>query len=246
MTSRERIFACLERDGSVDRVPIDFGGYQSGICWLAYDGLKRALGMSQETGILEMNQMLAVVDDGILDRFHIDTRYVFGDSGTPPRWLNDITYEDEWGIHRQRPPSSYYYDMVFHPWAEKSKEEIEKAPLPPVNASRRCAGLRQRVQELRQKTDKAVFSSMSSVFEQTWNLMGMESFLIALASDRNLVEAALDRVLEGFLAINDAIFAEAGEGMDCIQFWEISGFSLGPLWILKYGAGSLSPGRLNY
>jgi len=62
MNSRERVLTAIDRK-ETDRVPLDLGGYQSGICWKAYDRLKERLGIEGETKICERTQMLAEVDD---------------------------------------------------------------------------------------------------------------------------------------------------------------------------------------
>jgi uroporphyrinogen decarboxylase len=229
VNSRERILANIEGDIRPDRPAIDLGGYQSGICWKAYDRLKAHMGIDSETEILERNQMLAVIDEEILRHFGVDTRYIFPAQGRASIWLDDRTYEDEWGIVWQRPRTSDYYDMVKHPWAELTAAEICKISTPRVNREVRCARLLDEARRIRKETNYALFTSLSGIFEQAWYLVGMERFFIALADDHRFVEAVLDKVLEGYLKIYSAIFEEIGEYIDCVEFWGDLGTQQGPL-----------------
>ena len=56
-----------------DRVPIDLGGCKaSGIAATAYDKLKRALGIPGCTKISDPRFMIAVVEEEVLQRLHVD------------------------------------------------------------------------------------------------------------------------------------------------------------------------------
>jgi hypothetical protein len=72
MTSRERVrrAVCFQEP---DRVPIDLGGLKaSGISVLTYDLLKKRLGLRSPTRVLDARFMIAVVEEEILSRFHVD------------------------------------------------------------------------------------------------------------------------------------------------------------------------------
>lgn len=75
MTSRERVARTI-RFQEPDRVPIDLGGTTgaSGIHVLAYARLRRHLGLpGGPVACDDMMQQLAVVDDDVRERLHIDT-----------------------------------------------------------------------------------------------------------------------------------------------------------------------------
>ena len=74
MTSRERVLAALNHR-EPDRVPIDFGGHRSsGIAAIAYRKLRKALGLPERPiRVYDPIQQLAIIDDDVLDRFHVDT-----------------------------------------------------------------------------------------------------------------------------------------------------------------------------
>lgn len=106
MTSRERTLKALNHQ-TPDRVPIDFGGFQTGIHRQAYEALIKHLGLREEIAILDPVQQLARPSEAVLERFHVDTRYVLahgpdGFDGTirqarrNGRWWHDLT--DEFGV----------------------------------------------------------------------------------------------------------------------------------------------------
>jgi len=75
MTSRERMLAALNHT-EPDRVPIDLGGNQTGIHKFAYEALLQHLGIRDEITIMDAVQQLARPCEDLLQRFHVDTRYI--------------------------------------------------------------------------------------------------------------------------------------------------------------------------
>jgi uroporphyrinogen decarboxylase len=75
MTSRERVLKALNHQ-IPDRVPIDLGGFQTGIHKKAYIELLDYLGIDDELAIMDPIQQLARPCEELLERFHVDIRYV--------------------------------------------------------------------------------------------------------------------------------------------------------------------------
>ena len=75
MTSRERVLTALNHE-TPDRVPIDLGGNQTGIHKFAYAQLLEHLGIRDEVAIMDAVQQLARPCEAVLERFHVDTRYI--------------------------------------------------------------------------------------------------------------------------------------------------------------------------
>ncbi len=72
MTSRERVLAAVAHK-EPDRVPIDHGSMRStGSMAIAYNKLKRHLGVERPTYLYDLIQQLAMPDDWFLERFHVD------------------------------------------------------------------------------------------------------------------------------------------------------------------------------
>src|SRR5512144_2302548 len=87
MTSRERLLTALNHE-IPDRVPIDLGGNQTGIHKNAYRSLIKHLGIADELTIMDAVQQLARPCEQVLERFHVDTRYVA--AGAASSWKGGI------------------------------------------------------------------------------------------------------------------------------------------------------------
>ncbi|PIP16516.1 MAG: hypothetical protein COX46_01780 [bacterium (Candidatus Ratteibacteria) CG23_combo_of_CG06-09_8_20_14_all_48_7] len=113
MTSRERVEKAI-RFQQADRVPIDLGGMKaSGIAVSAYNRLKRHLGLSSRTKVLDPRFMIAVVEEEIRRRFHIDVIPIEVESAL---WWAEA--EEKWV-----PKRLFDSSEVFFPPATKIKEE---------------------------------------------------------------------------------------------------------------------------
>ncbi|OGD20522.1 MAG: hypothetical protein A2W03_02200 [Candidatus Aminicenantes bacterium RBG_16_63_16] len=72
MTSRERVVRAVNHQVP-DRVPIDLGAMKaSSIAAIAYDKLKRRLGITTPTKVIDPRFMIAAVEDEVLRRVHAD------------------------------------------------------------------------------------------------------------------------------------------------------------------------------
>jgi uroporphyrinogen decarboxylase len=72
MNSRQRVLAAINHR-QPDRVPIDFGGTrQTGIHAAAYHRLKQRLGIGTHTRVYDLYQMLAEIEQPVLERFGAD------------------------------------------------------------------------------------------------------------------------------------------------------------------------------
>ncbi|MDR1263418.1 MAG: uroporphyrinogen decarboxylase family protein [Oscillospiraceae bacterium] len=97
LTSRERVSRAIARH-PLDRVPIDLGmHYSTGISVFAYQRLREALGLSTDhIELVDQGQLLARVDEDVLDRFHVDT----------------VLLEPPWLQHRVWNPCDDYFFQV--------------------------------------------------------------------------------------------------------------------------------------
>src|SRR5512140_320161 len=89
MTPRERLLKALNHE-QPDRVPIDLGGNQTGIHRNAYQALLRHLRIRDEVQIMDAVQQLARPCEAVLERLHVDTRYVF--AGAASSWKGRIEH----------------------------------------------------------------------------------------------------------------------------------------------------------
>ncbi len=144
MNSRERILAAINHI-EPDMVPIDFGGHRSsGIFAIAYDKLKKALGItSGDIYVYDMVQQLAIVEPEVLDTFGVDTvemgrGFMHDDSewkewvlpdGTPckiPAFVNLEKRGSDWFIVSNegldlaiQKEGMVLFEQIYWPWGDK-------------------------------------------------------------------------------------------------------------------------------
>ena len=151
MTPRERVLAALNHQ-EPDRAPIDFGGHRSsGIAAIAYAKLRKALGLKERPiRVYDPIQQLAILDDDVLDRFHVDTLelgrgFAHEDEhwsdwtlpdGTPcqmPRWAMPERREGEWVLKAESgrvvgrmPDGAIYFEQCHWPYLEN--DDLDRLP----------------------------------------------------------------------------------------------------------------------
>lgn len=230
MTPRERMLAAL-RHQEPDRVPIDFGGGATGIEVEAYDRLKAHLGFQGQTKTFVRDHV--EVDEPILERFRVDTRYVRvgAPRGYQFRLDPDNSYLDVWGTRWRKPPSSFYYDIVDFPIKEPTLDALKQYRWPDPHDPGRTDGLRERAKMLSEKTDYAIVLDTTGwgVFEQGWALRGFENFYADIAAEPKFAEALIQDVADYQIALYDHVLAEVGPYVHVVMVGEDLGSQNGPL-----------------
>jgi uroporphyrinogen decarboxylase len=240
MSSRERVLAAINHRAP-DRVPIDLGGNQTGIHKLAYEALLKHLGMRDDTVIMDAVQQLAQPCEAVLERFHVDTRYIAakaaaGFSGRieqnrrDGRLWHDL--RDEFGVVWSMPDDRpYYMDISHHPLADATAADIADYPFPRGDDPSRFDGLRQRALMLRKETPYAVVSGISGVvYEICWYLRGLERWFMDLVTQPELCAALLDQTLKFWLDWFRLFLDEVGDLVDVIMIGDDLAGQTGPLF----------------
>ncbi len=212
MTSRERMLTALSHR-EPDRVPIDLGGNQTGIHKFAYQALLKHLGIDDPLTIMDAVQQLAQPCEAVLERFHVDTRYVA--AGAASDYQGGITREgrdgrlwhdlvDEFGVRWSMPDEHpYYMDITLHPLANATIDDVRAYPFPKGDDPGRFAGLRERALTLKRETPYAVVSGISGVvYETCWYMRGLERWFMDMLEQPEFCEALLDRTLGFWLDWN--------------------------------------------
>jgi len=223
MTSRERVLAALAHQ-ETDRIPIDLGS-----TWIStttipfYERLKRHFEVDRPTVMMERNMQVCFIDEEILQRLSVDTRFV---SYNPPELsqnqsveLGEGLYRDMWGIEWHKPPSSYYYDLYKPPLAgEISKADILNHPWPEPNDPGYTRGLRERIEALRNATDHALVLNLSLwVLQCSQNIRGYEDWFIDLIRAPELIETIVDCLTESMLGPLEMVTDAVGDLVDVIS-----------------------------
>jgi uroporphyrinogen decarboxylase len=153
MKARERVLTTLAH-GEPDRIPIDLSGHRSsGIMAVAYARLRDFLGLpGRPVRVYDPVQQLAIVDEDVLERFHVDTielgrAFALEDrywkewalpDGTPclmPAWAMPERADGEWVIRAKSgrviarmPDGVIYFEQACYPFAESDDlERIDEA-----------------------------------------------------------------------------------------------------------------------
>jgi uroporphyrinogen decarboxylase len=245
MTSRERFRKTLNHE-EPDRVPIDFGqDYHNGINEVAYERLLRYLKIKDagETKVYDLMQRLAVVDQRVLERFHVDTRYIFTN---PNEYFEvpieeDGSFEDEWGVYRKR--VGYYCENVRAPLTGKSKEDIIKHKFPDPAENSRFKGLRERAKSLYETTDYALSAGQAAtIFYFSSELTGFDEYMLDLALNPSRIEVLVEKVLEWMIEFTSRYLDEVGDYVETWWMGDDWGMQTGPIMSPETFRKTFKPG----
>lgn len=240
MTSRQRVRMALNHEVP-DRVPIDLGGFQTGIHQKAYREVLDHLGIEDEVAIMDPVQQLARPCEAVLQRFHVDTRYLVAhgpDSFTggietntrAGRLWHDL--KDEFGVVWSMPDDQQLYmDISHHPLANATIEDLADYPFPKGDDPTRFTGLRDEAQRLRDETPYAISTGIGGVvYEICWYMRGLEHWFMDTIENPAFCEALLDRTLGFWMGYYTQFMAEIGDLIDVVMIGDDIGGQSGPLF----------------
>ena len=240
MTPRERLLTALDHR-EPDCVPIDMGGNQSGIHRIAYQRLLDLLGLKEEIIIMDLVQQLALPSEAVLERLHVDTRYVWAKSAAgfdarvvkrerEGRIWHDFT--DEFGVTWSMPEDSpRYFDITNSPLAGLSIDDIARYRFPRGDDPTRFEGLREKALRIRRETPYPVVSGISGVvYEICWYLRGLENLFADMIERPEVLETVIDRTLQFWLDWFRLFLDEAGDIVDVIMIGDDLAGQKGPLF----------------
>jgi len=240
MTSRERVLKALNHE-IPDRVPVDLGGNQTGIHRIAYERLCRHLGIADSVTIMDAVQQLARPCEAVLERLHVDTRYIaagaaggwkggIAQARRDDRLWHDLT--DEFGVRWSMPDDHpLYMDISLHPLANATLDGLKDYPFPRGDDPGRFEGLRERALRIRNDTPYAVVSGISGVvYEICWYLRGLEQWFNDMLVQPEFCEALMDQTLKFWLDWFRAFLDEVGDVVDVIMIGDDLTGQQGPLF----------------
>jgi uroporphyrinogen decarboxylase len=240
MTSRQRVLKALNHQ-IPDRVPIDLGGFQTGIHKKAYVELLDYLGINDEPTIMDPVQQLARPCEELLERFHVDIRYVCAhgpDSfkGGVEQNIRDgrlwHDLKDEFGVVWSMPDDQQLYmDISHHPLADATFKDIADYPFPDGGDPTRFTGVRERALELRNETPYAISTGIGGVvYEICWYMRGLERWFTDMIENPEFCAALLDKTLKFWLDYFDGFLAEVGDIVDVVMIGDDLAGQSGPLF----------------
>jgi uroporphyrinogen decarboxylase len=186
-------------------------------------------------------QQLAVPCEQVLERLHVDTRYIR--AGAAATWQGGIvqatrdgrTWQDltdEFGIRWSMPDDApYYMDITLHPLATASLADIKDYAWPKGDDPGRFAGLRERALALKKDTPYAVVSGISGVvYEICWYMRGLEQWFCDMLGEPEFCEAMLDQTLRFWMDWFRVFLDEVGDVVDVIMIGDDLAGQNGPLF----------------
>ncbi len=224
LTSRERVVRAINHQ-EPDRVPFNLA-----LTVDIYNRLRKHLNLPDEAekSVGVWTNVSASID--LLDAMQVDI-YTSG-LNAPANWkapqTDDGLKYDEWQIGRTkvvRADGSYYYEMVNHPLAHASMEQVMDFKWPDPFDPGRTAGLRERILQIRKDTDKAIMMKFSnSIWEQSWWLYGMQDWLLDIALKPEVPQAIMDMATKVAIGCMKVGLESVGDLVDIVR---LSGEDLG-------------------
>jgi len=240
MTSRQRVLTALDHK-QPDRVHIDLGGFQTGIHKKAYIDLLNHLGIEDDVAIMDPVQQLAKPCEAVLERFHVDIRYVFAHgpdsfqggierNTRDGRLWHDLV--DEFGVVWSMPDDQpLYMDISHHPLADATIDDLADYPFPKGDDPTRFTGLRDEALRWREQTPYAISTGIGGVvYETCWYMRGLERWYMDTVENPDFCETLLDRTLAFWMGYYSEFMKEIGDLVDVVMIGDDIGGQTGPLF----------------
>ena len=240
MNSRERVLRALNHEAP-DRVPIDLGGFQTGIHKDAYRSLIDFLGFKEAVVILDPVQQIVRPSERVLERFRVDTRYVCAHGPESlkgriemnergGRMWHDL--RDEFGVVWSMPDDEpNYMDISHHPLANATIKDLADYPFPRGDDPTRFSGVREEALRMRRETPYALCTGISGVvYEICWYMRGLEKWFEDLLTNPRFCEALIDRVLEYWINFESGFIKAVGDIVDVVMIGDDLAGQSGPLF----------------
>ena len=218
MLGRERALRALHHQVP-DRIPLDLGSTNcTTMTKVAYDNLKKYLGIEKETKFMMENFQIVFIDEEVLKVLEIDTRGVHPQPVFFKKVVDERTYFNEFGIKYHMPEGGLYYDMIEHPLAGKNIEELRDYEWPDPAKTMNLSGVREKAKNLKESNEYLLVGDMidTGIFEPCWYLRGFENFLVDLLTDVDFVTTLLEGMYNYQLKKYSLFLQEVGEFLDVI------------------------------
>lgn len=240
LTPRERVIKALNHK-EPDRVPIDLGGFQTGIHKNAYKALINYLGIKEDIEMLDPVQQIVKPGETILQKFHVDIRYITAhgpDSfrgGIEKNERNGRIWhdlKDEFGVVWSMPDDQMLYmDISHHPLANARIEDIAAYPFPDGSDRSRFTGVRDTALKLHNETDYAVSTGIGGViYETCWYLRGLEQWYFDMLANPGFCEALMEQILKYWYNYYTGFMEAVGDLVDVVMIGDDIAGQEGPLY----------------
>ena len=256
MTPRERIRAAL-RFQPTDILPVDLGGMGStGISAIAYDRLKKFLGITSDTRLYDVFQQLGWVESEVRAITGGDVAQVmklrgsfgikrdkwkkgFMTDGTEclvPEEYNPVKDENgnfviknDGKILGKCPKDGFYFDFNFLPYEHAETEsDIDAIPMD-IWGDDEISFIEAEVKRLHAQNEMAILLDFGgSVFSGGQDTWGYSRFLEYMAGESELISYYLDKLTQTHLMNLKNVLNRVGQYIDIINFCDDLGSQSGP------------------
>lgn len=185
MSNREKVLKALRRQSS------DFIPFMLSLCPDKLDEFKRRTGKEDYNEYYESPFRNVFINP---TRITTDFAKYYR---SLPRDAYPLEWNPEWGIYGEKGSTAHFQKMI-HPMAEFTKvEEVNQYPFPDFKERYRWEGVAEKVNDLISKDLIAISVGMQmTLFEISWNLRGMENFMVDMMSDQEFANALLDKIAD--------------------------------------------------
>ena len=240
MTPRERVKTALNHQ-EPDRVPLDLGGFQTGIHKNAYKGLIDYLGIEEEIEMRDPVQQIVKPSEAILQKFNIDVRYITAHGPDSFKGIIEKNerggrvwhdLKDEFGVVWSMPDDQkLYMDISHHPLANASINDIAGYPFPDGTDKSRFTGIRESALKLRNETDYAISTGIGGVtYETCWYLRGLEQWYFDMLANPEFCEALIEQTLKFWYNYYIGFMEAVGDIVDVVMVGDDLAGQEGPLF----------------
>jgi uroporphyrinogen decarboxylase len=251
MTSRERVRTALNHQ-EPDRVPIDLGGFQTGIHKNAYKELIDYLQIKEEIEILDPVQQIVKPSETILQKFHVDVRYITAHSpdsfrgGIEKNERNGRIWhdlKDEFGVVWSMPDDQQLFmDISYHPLANAGNEDITNYSFPDGTDKSRFKGTREAALKLRNETDYSISTGIGGVtYEYCWYLRGLEQWFCDMLVNPKFCEALIEQTLKFWHNYYTGFMEAVGDIVDIVMVGDDLAGQGGPLFSPDFYRSVIKP-----
>lgn len=111
-----------------------------------------------------------------------------------PENTEPLYWNPEWGILGTQGSTAHFQEML-HPMEKfRSIEQIEKYPFPDFNEPYRWENVSHSVKKIKQNDLVAVAFMQMTIFEISWYLRGMDTFIMDMVTNTDFAEALMDKI----------------------------------------------------
>ena len=242
MNSRERVIKTINHL-EPDCVPIDLNPLHD-----FYINLKQFLKLDIEEQVKHNFAMEVVPHPVVLKKLGIDITSVKlgAPKGKRKEPRGDGLVEDDWGVLYKvvpQPGGGSYYEVVRPPLKDAKLSDLAYYPWPVPDLPGRGEEAEKNAKVLYEDTEFAILGRFGGpITETALYMLGMENWMIRLASDPDFMEALLSKITDIQIAL-DRIGLEATAKY--LQIFKASGEDLGmqtgPLYSMKMFRNQLLP-----